>query len=497
VRAEIVGGFFNAVFLLALCVSIGIEAITRFFQPPDIKDPRIMLVVGCLGLASNLVGFFVLGGHGHSHSHGGDAHEGHGHSTSHKPDEIEAAERGEARITDANIRDDSGRIIDVLPETVLLGRQASNTSEYLRQVRAGGETNEARHSSSTPIRGRQRRRTGHHARLTSIDDQNMHPSSFRQEILAASRSHPAFTEDESDSSTDELAESDPPSEQTPLIAGHNDQSCFPHRRRSTSEALHKDHNHNKPKQNKKKGGHSHSHGHDMGMRAMILHVIGDALGNAGVIATALVIWFVEWPGKLYFDPLVSLFITAIIMRTAWPITRQTGKVLLQATPEHIDLNDIREDIQALPGVVSCHHVHIWQLSDTKIVASLHIQVAFPISEEGGERYMELARRARKCLHAYGIHSATIQPEFCTDKSHLRPGWSSDGAYGDATEGVDGSDGAARGGPSRGSDTTACLLECVDDCGEQGCCPALSREGSQGDLVGAARQQHHCAIGSRS
>jgi zinc transporter 1 len=197
----------------------------------------------------------------------------------------------------------------------------------------------------------------------------------------------------------------------------------------------------------------------MGMNAMILHVIGDALGNIGVIVSALIIWLTTWSGRFYADPAVSLFITIIILRSTIPLTSATAKILLQATPDHIEVNDIKEDIQELPGVVSCHHVHIWQLSDTQIVASMHIQVEFPISEASGERYMELAKAVRKCLHAYGIHSATIQPEFCLDKDHdhnvERPG----------AVGLDGIVGQAR----CGLDEDSCLLECVDDCAGKGCC----------------------------
>lgn len=189
------------------------------------------------------------------------------------------------------------------------------------------------------------------------------------------------------------------------------------------------------------------------MHAMLLHVIGDALGNVGVIITALVIWLTNWPGKLYADPAVSLVITAIILKTSIPLTLATSRVLLQATPENIRIPEIRQDIEQLPGVVSCHHIHVWQLSDTKIVASMHLQVSFPINTHSGEKYMQLARRARKCLHGYGIHSATIQPEFCLDIKHQHngeaPAFSFDGA----------SDEQIR----------PCLLECVDNCQAQGCC----------------------------
>ena len=55
------------------------------------------------------------------------------------------------------------------------------------------------------------------------------------------------------------------------------------------------------------------------MHALLLHVIGDALGNVGVIATGLVIWKTNWAYKYYFDPFISLVITMIIFSTAMPL----------------------------------------------------------------------------------------------------------------------------------------------------------------------------------
>jgi zinc transporter 1 len=69
-------------------------------------------------------------------------------------------------------------------------------------------------------------------------------------------------------------------------------------------------------------GHSHSHGHShgsMNMRALMLHVMGDALGNIGVIVTGLVIWLTNWSGRFYLDPAVSLVITVIIFTSALPL----------------------------------------------------------------------------------------------------------------------------------------------------------------------------------
>jgi Co/Zn/Cd efflux system component len=61
----------------------------------------------------------------------------------------------------------------------------------------------------------------------------------------------------------------------------------------------------------------------MNMRALVLHVIGDALGNVGVIATGLVILLAEGDWRLYFDPCISLVISVIIFSSAWPLGTQT------------------------------------------------------------------------------------------------------------------------------------------------------------------------------
>jgi len=67
---------------------------------------------------------------------------------------------------------------------------------------------------------------------------------------------------------------------------------------------------------------AHNHGHDhgsMNMKAILLHVLGDALGNVGVIATGLIIWQTTWSFKYYFDPVISLLITVIIFSSAMPL----------------------------------------------------------------------------------------------------------------------------------------------------------------------------------
>ncbi|KAI1465534.1 cation efflux protein [Daldinia caldariorum] len=501
VRAEILGAAFNAVFLIALCVSIILEAITRFIEPQEVSNPKLILIVGCCGLASNLAGFLVLGGHGHDHgdhSHDDDHDHDHGHEHVHKHDDIAAAEEGRATATEA-LLDERAPVASILPEVAIATARAANTSpETVRHVQFGQSGRpdlQERGAGRTSVpRGRERRRAGSlkHGRLASIDDFSIHPASFRQDIIEHSRS--SRNEETDESSIDDSPMGSPVrdesiDETTPLVANERgadkgsarkgcssrSRSSHHHHRARRDSATHLDHHHNRPMSKSRKKGHSHNHA-DMGMNAMILHVLGDALGNVGVIVTALIIWLTEWPGRYYADPAVSLFITLIILKSAIPLTKATAQVLLQATPDHIDIQDIKEDIQALPGVISCHHVHIWQLSDTKVIASLHVQVAFPITSEGGERYMKLAKQARKCLHAYGIHSATIQPEFCLDQD-CNP-------IDDGSTTLDG-----QASPRYPPDV--CLLECVDDCVGQGCCSLPSGIGSKaGSSQGSSHTVDH-------
>ncbi|KAI3398847.1 hypothetical protein diail_8356 [Diaporthe ilicicola] len=467
-RAEILGAFFNAVFLIALCVSILLEAITRFFEPPEISNPKLILIVGCFGLASNLVGFVVLGGHGHSHGHEQGEHDhehDHGDEHAHGHDELSQAEQGRANQEE----EDTGPVLEHLPEVAVSRFQHKSSPSTGSKRISFDETQQTseRTSSKTAQAGKSRRRASSgRNQVTTIDDMSIYPSSFRQSIIAATKPRVHDSTDESESTDEDNAVAgEPATETTPLVgkkgtsgnAKHVDQT--PKRQRRDS-SLHHTHNHNKPR---KPGQSSHGHSHgDMGMNAMVLHVLGDALGNVGVIVTALVIWLTDWPGKYYADPAVSLFITLIILKSALPLTFATSKILLQATPEGIEIQAVREDIESLPGVVTCHHVHIWQLSDSKIVASMHIQVAFPISEAGGKEYMTLAKRVRRCLHGHSIHSATIQPEFCLDESH------------DHAEQAEQQLRQMAGSGSRPAEMRrcaggSCLLECVDDCVGQGCC----------------------------
>ncbi|KAI9784832.1 MAG: hypothetical protein M1839_001562 [Geoglossum umbratile] len=492
-RAETLGALVNGVFLVALCLSIFLEAIQRFFEPQIVRSPKLILVVGSLGLLSNILGLLLFHDHGHSHG-------GHGHSHTSK-DGLAAAEAGHShRVTSDTssdaIADETGNIEDTLPEAILKRSLSSSGSRVGDKDEPKAPTSpiSTRKCSRDKKSGHTRQSSSRSRHFSSVDELNPHPASFRKDFIAASRMEGIASLSASDSEVTDSETVDPkamnsvedfgdPTDHTPLLRKSNKTGATKSKRSiEPHNSWHTTHKHSDPKSEERKGTHSHQ---DLNMRGVFLHVMGDALGNIGVIASALFIWLTTYSWRFYADPAISLIITAIILASAIPLCKAASRILLQAVPAGLNVDDIKDDIQELPGVVSCHHLHVWQLNDTKLVASLHIEVEFDFEGAGSAQYMSLARAVRKCLHAYGIHSSTIQPEFSLGHEH--------GYH--AMHGLDGGDDVSTKGKGTGAtpgnvcgnngsrpispagSAGACLLECGDECGtrDQCCSPNLDMD----------------------
>ena len=479
-RAETLGALINGVFLVALCVSIFLEAITRFFDPKPVSSPQLVLVVGCIGLLFNFLGLFLF--HQHSHDHG----ETHEHT--HSPDDVKAVEEGQGSYDDqpaidehtAAVADPSGNIADVLPQSAIgawsteppshdggLPSKSPIKSSPFSRYTEGSPSQSASSPISRKLSGGSRRHrkpgSSRSRRATSIGEFT-YPAEFRQSVIAAGGrlgDIDSGSSSESDEPRDLNGTADH-TESSPLLNGTAEESQANDQERHGSwHAGHKHKTH-------QRGSGGHSHG-DMNIRGIFLHVMGDALGNLGVIISALFIWLTDFKGRFYVDPAVSLFITVIILWSAIPLCRAASKILLQAVPTGINVDDIRDDIETFESVISCHHVHVWGLNENNMIASLHVQVDCDLREEGSAGYMALAKKIQGCLHGFGIHSSTIQPEFLP--RHLKSGL--DGTADQPTDNKTGSksqSGQASKSGSLRSGGRECLLDCEVGCGEnEQCC----------------------------
>lgn len=431
-------------------MSIFLEATQRLVEPQEVQNPRFVCIVGCFGLASNIIGLVLF--HDHSHGHGVGGHD-HGHDHDHDHDEEHGIETEGYNDHEHDHDHDHDRT-PVAPsesQNALTQPIAQPTSPSSRS-RQAVQTRGSRGYSGAGGRG-----------FVSADDIPVLPERLRQGIIAASQYR---SEQSSDSETGR-DEDEFPSERSGLLrhrdraANYTDEEGVPVKVHDHwDDDVHKSHNHAQPKSKDQKKGHSH----DLNMRGVFLHVMGDALGNIGVIVSALIIWLTDYEWRFYVDPGISLVITLIILASAIPLCKAASRILLQAVPPGMSIDHIKEDIERLPGVIGSHHLHVWQLSDTKIVASIHLQVDTEIKGEGSERYMRLARQVRRCLHAYGIHSSTIQPEFAPDSDV------EDNVQGSSSRGTEDVL-PSRAASVRDGDSQACLLECDENCARGGqCCP---------------------------
>jgi len=301
-RAEILGALINGVFLLALCFSIFLEALQRMFEGPEVKSPHIVVIVGSLGLLSNIVGLFLFHEHGHGHSHGhshshaSKAEEGHsnavttfssakklknGRSGANGSNNDEISERspllpngsnstdfptlpsqqyasqnvavGGAETPFSEVDDDDGDSNEALDE--LLVHPARTREAIVRQAYDAG-FGSPRNATSEGGIGGHRRTPSFQSSMAKRGRTRTESTSFKNRERSASRGsghgHEGHEHDHHHDDGDDHDEAEHEHE------GHDH-----------------DHDHGEEDDEHALGGHSHA---NMNMQGVFLHVLGDAVG---------------------------------------------------------------------------------------------------------------------------------------------------------------------------------------------------------------------------
>jgi cobalt-zinc-cadmium efflux system protein len=164
----------------------------------------------------------------------------------------------------------------------------------------------------------------------------------------------------------------------------------------------------------------HDHDHDdVNIAGASLHVLGDLLGSVGAILAAVA---VRWMGWLWADPVLSLLVSLLIMRSAWLLLRRSSHILLEGTPDGIRVDEIEAVLRdSDPGIRDIHHVHVWQVTSGSRMATLHADM-----HEGANQARALTAIKATLLSKYAIGHATVQidpghcpdsDEACADQAH--------------------------------------------------------------------------------
>jgi len=116
---------------------------------------------------------------------------------------------------------------------------------------------------------------------------------------------------------------------------------------------------------------------DVNIRTVFLHMLGDTLSTAAVIAGGAGILFT---GAFWLDPALSILIAAMIAWSSASIVRETLNILLEGTPRNLSLADIRAAVAAVPGVLDVHDLHVWSLGSASHALASHVTIGeMPIS----------------------------------------------------------------------------------------------------------------------
>ncbi|KAM5163196.1 proton-coupled zinc antiporter SLC30A1 [Mantella aurantiaca] len=349
IRAGVMGALVNAIFLTALCFTIVLEAIERFTEPQAIEQPLVVMGVGAGGLLINLIGLCMF------RDSAGAAH-GHSHG--------------------------------------------------------GGGGGGHGHSHG----GKKNRSAGEGAALDREETNNL------VENCANGPGAVEVVPGKHDALADNKVEH--------RLNGNVVQNSM--------AEIHED-------------------GSQLNMRGVFLHVLGDALGSVIVVVNAVIFYLVFNPcppgvqcnnpcvhdhcsdhpelnhtsaGRnesadvpqipiagpcwvLYLDPSLCVIMVCILLYTTYPLLKESALILLQTVPKQIDISSLKQKLKNLEGVEAVHELHVWQLAESRIIATAHIKCHDPTA------YMDVAKRIKDFFHNEGIHATTIQPEFSSVESGSR------------------------------------------------------------------------------
>jgi cobalt-zinc-cadmium efflux system protein len=142
---------------------------------------------------------------------------------------------------------------------------------------------------------------------------------------------------------------------------------------------------------------------NLNVRGAALHVMGDLLGSLAAIVAGAVILATGWTP---IDPLLSILVALLVLRSAWFLLRRSGHILLEGAPDWLDEAELKAELRAaVPEVADVHHLHVWMLTPERPLMTLHARIA----PEADPR-RALAAISGFLGRRYGVDHATVQIE---------------------------------------------------------------------------------------
>ncbi len=148
---------------------------------------------------------------------------------------------------------------------------------------------------------------------------------------------------------------------------------------------------------------------NMNMKSAYLHLFGDMMTSIAVLIGGILMKYFH---IFWIDPVFSILIAIYLLYLSWDIFKSSLKIMMQFTPEHIDIKEIAKEVAKIKDVKNLHHIHIWQINEHDIMFEAHIDMENDVKITDFERIL---KSVEDYLHdKYEIHHVTLQPEFLVD-----------------------------------------------------------------------------------
>jgi cobalt-zinc-cadmium efflux system protein len=145
-----------------------------------------------------------------------------------------------------------------------------------------------------------------------------------------------------------------------------------------------------------------SHLQNLNIQAAYLHVMGDALGSIGAIVAG---WLMMSRGWYLADPLLSAFVSVLILYSSWQLVMESINILLEGTPAHINIESVREALCRVEGVESIHDLHVWTLT-----SGVHAMSCHAVVRGSTDRHEILEQLSQIVRTGFSVGHTTIQIE---------------------------------------------------------------------------------------
>jgi cobalt-zinc-cadmium efflux system protein len=141
---------------------------------------------------------------------------------------------------------------------------------------------------------------------------------------------------------------------------------------------------------------------NLNLRAALLHVASDVIGSVAALVAGAVIYYTGWQP---IDPILSLVIALLILASTIGLLREALHVLMEGVPRNVKLEEVGIHLARVPGVLSVHDLHIWNISSGRMALSAHVAL------ESLAQWPAILEHSRAALlERYGIDHVTLQPE---------------------------------------------------------------------------------------